>query len=135
MLDLLRATLREMINDGAVTSTITVGGFPLSVEIAATPDEQHRGLMGRRHLDPGCGMLFCYPTAEPLSFWMKDTHVPLSIAFIGPGGRVEEIKDLKPYDESAVTSSSPCRWALETHQGWFAERGLGTGAVVKGLEI
>lgn len=135
MLNLLRKTLREMINDSAVTSTITVGGFPLSVEVARTTDEQRRGLMGRRHLDPDCGMLFCYPTAEPLSFWMKDTHIPLSIAFIGSGGRVEEIKDLEPYDESGVTSSSPCRWALETRRGWFEERSICPGMIVKGLEI
>lgn len=135
MLNLLREMLREMINDSAVTSTITVGGFPLSVEVARTHDEQRRGLMGRRYLDPDCGMLFCYPAAEPLSFWMKDTYIPLSIAFIGSGGRVEEIKDLEPLDESAVTSSSPCRWALETHRDWFKERGLGAGAVVRGLEI
>ena len=129
---LLRETIREMLA-GPETRVLRAGGYPITVEIALTPEEQALGLMHRQHLDPDCGMLFCYDEPQHLSFWMRDTHIPLSIAFIDDEGRIAGMEDLEPGDERSVTSSRPCRWALEAHRGWFRERNIGVGALVSGL--
>ena len=111
-----------------------VGGFPIEVEIANDPDAQSAGLMHRQHLEPGCGMLFSYDEPRDLSFWMRDTHIPLSIAFIDEDGRVISIEDMEPHDERSIVSPVPCRWALETNRGWFQERNIRTGCKVSGLD-
>lgn len=134
MRKLLRETIREMLQQGPETRSLQVGGYPITVEIAITPEEQALGLMHRQHLDPDCGMLFHYDEPQPLSFWMRDTHIPLSIAFIDDEGRIAGLEDLEPHDERSVHSSRPCRWALEANRGWFDERGLRIGHHVKGLQ-
>jgi uncharacterized membrane protein (UPF0127 family) len=78
-------------------------------------------------------MLFVFERTEPLSFWMKNTFIALSIAFIGEDGRVINIEDMKPQTEIPHGSKGPARYALEMRRGWFAERGIGPGALVKGL--
>jgi uncharacterized membrane protein (UPF0127 family) len=133
MLKLVRETIREMLLQGPEMKTLAVGGFPITVELAMTPEDQSIGLMHRQDLDPDCGMLFCYDDPRDLSFWMRDTSIPLSIAFIDDEGRVVNVEDLHPHDESHVSSSRPCRWALEAHRGWFSSRGVRTGTIVKGL--
>jgi hypothetical protein len=130
----LREMIREILTESAITKTIQVGGFPITVEVATTPGEQSKGLMDRPSLDPDSGMLFVYDRPQALSFWMKDTGIPLSIAFIGPDSRISEIRDLQPHDESHVRSDSPCRWALETNLGWFDKRGIGVGAKISNLQ-
>lgn len=129
---LLRETIREMLA-GPETRVLQVGGYPITVEVALTPEGQALGLMHRQHLDPDCGMLFGYDEPQPLSFWMRDTHIPLSIAFIDDEGRIAGLEDLEPLDERSVTSSRPCRWALEAHRGWFQDRGLRVGCRIVGL--
>lgn len=132
MSKLLREMIREMINDSGQT-TINVGGFPITVETASDREAHARGLMHRSHLDPDCGMLFCYEYPQELSFWMKNTTIPLSIAFIDDDHRVHEIFDLDPHDENRVVSSLPCRWALEVNKGWFHDRNIRVGSRVSGL--
>jgi uncharacterized membrane protein (UPF0127 family) len=129
----LREMIREILIESASAKTLQVGGFPITVEVSTTPGEQQQGLMGRASLDPDSGMLFVYDKPQILSFWMKNTSVPLSIAFIGPDERVSEIRDLQPNDESHMQSSSPCRWALEANLGWFKARGIGVGAKISNL--
>jgi uncharacterized membrane protein (UPF0127 family) len=130
----LRQLIREMAFDGAGQRTIRVGDFPISVEVALTPEEQSLGLMHRQHLEPDCGMLFGYDEPQELSFWMRDTHIPLSIAFIDDEGRIIAIRDMEPHDESHIISPMPCRWALETNRGWFNERNVRVGSHVSGLD-
>ena len=132
-LSLIREMIREMISNDS--RSLHVGGYPITIEIASTPDEQSKGLMNRDHLDPDCGMLFCYDSPQDLSFWMKNTSVPLSIAFIDDEGRIANIEDMNPHDENRVTSSRPCRWALETNRGWFKERNIGIGSKILGLDV
>ena len=127
---ILREMIHEILTESASAKTLQVGGFPITVEISSTPGEQQQGLMGRTSLDPDSGMLFVYDKPQILSFWMKNTSVPLSIAFIGPDERISEIRDLQPNDESHVQSSSPCNWALEANLGWFKARGIGIGAKI-----
>jgi uncharacterized membrane protein (UPF0127 family) len=103
----------------------------LAVELARTNEERARGLMGRKSLRDGEGMLFMFERDETLSFWMKDTVIPLSIAFIASDGRITEIRDMRPLDLSAVQSRRSVRYALEVPQGWFERTGIRTGDVLQ----
>ena len=100
------------------------------VEIARTDQERAQGLMHRKKLPDGEGMIFIFERDEQLSFWMKNTVIPLSIAFIASDGRITEIKDMQPLDLNSVTSSRSVRYALETPQGWFKRAGVKPGDVV-----
>ena len=103
----------------------------VKAEIARTQEDRNRGLMFRKKLPDGEGMLFIYERDEVMSFWMKNTVVPLSIAFIASDGRIIEIKDMYPHDENSVISSRSVRFALEVPQGWFSRAGVQSGDVVK----
>ena len=115
------------------TIPLTIGTHKLVAEVATTPDQMATGLMNRFSLKPDHGMLFVYESPQPLSFWMKNTYIPLSIAFIAPDGRIVNIEDMKPQSEQTHWSRGPAMYALEMKKGWFAERGIGPGAVVKGI--
>ncbi len=115
------------------TTVLTINQHNLTAEIARTPDERSTGLMNRFSLKPDHGMLFVFERTEPLAFWMKNTFVPLSIAFIAEDGRIINIEDMAPQTEDTHLSKGPARYALEMKKGWFAEKGIGPGAVVKGL--
>jgi len=87
--------------------------------------------MFRKKLPDGEGMLFVFEADQVLSFWMKNTSIPLSIAFIAHDGKIIDIKDMYPHDTSSVVSSRSARYALEVPQGWFSRVGVRTGDVVK----
>ncbi|KPV40364.1 hypothetical protein AN478_09095 [Thiohalorhabdus denitrificans] len=107
---------------------VTVAGERLEAEIAATPGDRRRGLMGRSRLAADRGMLFVWPEADHRAFWMKNTPLPLSIAFLGDGGRVLNIERMAPLREDIhYRSRGPARLALEANQGWFEERGIERG--------
>jgi len=91
----------------------------ITVEIARTDEERSKGLMYRESLPDGEGMLFVFDRDQQLSFWMKNTIIPLSIAFIASDGFIIEIKDMQPNDLNSVRSSRSVRYALEVPQGWF----------------
>lgn len=112
---------------------LTIGTQKVTAEVAATPQERAQGLMNRFSLQPDNGMLFVFERPEPLKFWMKNTFIPLSIAFIGADGKIINIEDMKPQSEESHWSKGPALYALEMKKGWFAERGIGPGAVVKGI--
>ena len=103
----------------------------IRVEIARTDEERAKGLMYRTELPEGEGMIFIFEREQPLSFWMKNTLIPLSIAFIASNGRIIDIKDMEPLDLSSVPSSAPARYALEVPQGWFSRAGVNTGDIVR----
>ena len=116
------------------TVTLTLGDQALAARVAADDPSRERGLMSRTNLAENEAMLFVFPSPRPVSFWMKDTPVPLSIAYIGPSGRIFEIHDLKPLDETPVPSaSSAIVYAIEAPQGWFSRHGVLAGSVVGGL--
>lgn len=102
----------------------------LTAELAATPAERQRGLMFRQSLGEDEAMLFVYPAEARGAFWMKDTPIPLTIAFLAADGRVLELIDGRPFDETRLQPDAPYRHALEVNAGWFARRGLGEGARV-----
>jgi uncharacterized membrane protein (UPF0127 family) len=103
----------------------------VTVEIARTAGEQSKGLMFRKKLNDGEGMLFVYERDQILSFWMKNTIIPLSIAFISSGGRIVEIRDMRPQSPQSVRSSRSVRYALEAPLGWFERSGISPGCIVK----
>ncbi len=115
------------------TATLTIGGHKIVAEIASTQDQRSLGLMNRFSLQPDHGMLFVFERAEPLAFWMKNTYIPLSIAFIASDGRIVNIDDMKPQTEDSHWSKGPALYALEMKKGWFQERGIGAGAMVEGI--
>jgi uncharacterized protein len=99
------------------------------VEIADDVLEQARGLMYRTALAENRGMLFVYPDEEKRSYWMRNTLIPLSIAFMDSEGRIVDIKDMKPLDDDPphYVSAEPARYALEVNKGFFEERGVEVG--------
>jgi uncharacterized membrane protein (UPF0127 family) len=102
----------------------------VKAEIARTSDERSKGLMYRKKLPDGEGMLFVFERDEVLSFWMKNTYIPLSIAFIASDGKIIDIKDMYPHDENSVVSSRSVRYALEVPMGWFSRAGVRQGDTV-----
>ena len=114
-------------------TTLSIGQQKVIAEIAATPDQRSTGLMHRFSLKPDHGMIFVFEHPEPQAFWMKNTFIPLSIAFIGGDGRIVNIEDMAPQDESQHWSAGPAQYALEMRKGWFAEHGIGPGDRVVGL--
>jgi len=102
----------------------------VKAEIASTAKERSQGLMFRKKLPDGKGMLFIFERDEIHSFWMKNTYIPLSIAFISSDGRIIDIKDMYPQDENTVSPSRSVRYALEVPQGWFSRSGVEPGDIV-----
>jgi uncharacterized protein len=116
------------------TATIVVGNNqPLQVEIAATRAHRGRGLMFRKSLPDDRGMLFIFPEERPLDFWMRNTHIPLSIAFADASGRILRIAEMQPLSDAAVSSGAPARYALEVNSGWFARHGVQPGDDLRDL--
>jgi uncharacterized membrane protein (UPF0127 family) len=112
---------------GLATATLRSGGVEILVELAVSPTEQETGLMHRKAIADGRGMLFVYGEDRRLSFWMKNTLVPLSIAYLGADGVIKEIHDMEPLSLAPVESSRYVRHALEAPRGWFGRVGLRVG--------
>jgi uncharacterized protein len=104
---------------------------PVQVEIADTPEEWQTGLIGRSALAEEAGMLFVFEQEQILAFWMKDTLIPLSIAYIDAEGRIVDIQDMQPFDETSHPSAEPAQYALEVNQGFFEGRGVMVGDMVE----
>jgi uncharacterized membrane protein (UPF0127 family) len=102
----------------------------LWIEIASQPWERSRGLMFRESLAGDSGMLFTFEQRETLSFWMKNTPVALSIAFLDENWVIVDTQDMAPFSESLHLSREPALYAVEANQGWFRERGIGPGDTV-----
>jgi uncharacterized protein len=112
---------------------LTVGGHRITVELARDPGERSRGLMFRESLPPDHGMLFVFAGEEVQAFWMRNTVIPLSIAYADTSGRIVRIADLEPLDERPVTSIAPARYALEMNRGWFAAHSVVAGDSITGI--
>jgi uncharacterized membrane protein (UPF0127 family) len=110
------------------TLPLRVGSHAVEAEIALEPKEQATGLMFRDSMEPDAGMLFVFLIARPVAFFMKNTHIPLTVAYIGPDGIIRELHDLVPHEERPVNSvSGEVRFVLEMNRGWFAAKGIGPG--------
>jgi uncharacterized protein len=115
------------------TVNLTINGQKVVAEVATTVQERATGLMNRFSLQQDHGMLFVFERAETLNFWMKNTFIPLSIAFIDANGRILNIEDMAPQTENTHPSKGPALYALEMRKGWFLERGIKAGDRVEGV--
>ena len=114
------------------TIQAVIKGHELTIELATTPEARSCGLSLRDSLPENRGMLFVYAEPEILTFWMKNTRMPLSIAFIDADGLVVSIQKMNPFPLTTVYASPvPALYALEVNQGWFEENGIGVGNVVE----
>lgn len=109
------------------TVTIQAGLHLIRAEVAADPATRMRGLMLRERLGPNEGMLFVFPQPDRHCFWMRNTLIALSIAFLDDDGTIASIADMTPHSEDSHCPPRPVRFALEMEQGWFARRGISPG--------
>jgi uncharacterized membrane protein (UPF0127 family) len=116
---------------GADEARVIIKGAVLTVEVVDESAERSRGLMYREHLPENRGMLFVYPQPKILSFWMKNTHIPLSVAFIDEEMRIFVVYDMEPLrTDIDYISPGPAKYALEVNRGWFERHGVGVGDVI-----
>jgi uncharacterized protein len=109
---------------------VDIGGVKVNVEVVVTDAERQRGLMHRKTLDENWGMLFVFASEEPRGFWMRNTHVPLSIAYFGRDRVAGDFQDMAPETDDTHPSKAPMVYALEVNQGWFKRRHVEPGAKV-----
>lgn len=115
------------------TVKLTAGIHVITAEAATTTQSRTIGLMHRERLGPNSGMLFVFEDKAQQCFWMRNTIVPLTIAFIEDDGTILQLADMAPKSEVSHCSQRPVRYALEMEQGWFGKRGMAPGARVGGL--
>jgi uncharacterized membrane protein (UPF0127 family) len=114
------------------TTDLTAGMHIIRAELAITPQQQQTGMMFRKEMGPNEGMLFVNEVAGVRCFWMRNTLIPLTIAFIEDDGTIVNLADMKPLSEESHCSARPVRFALEMSQGWFAKRGIKAGFRLRG---
>jgi uncharacterized membrane protein (UPF0127 family) len=105
----------------------------IEAEVAADNASRMQGLMHRKSLPPNRGMLFVFPRAERYCMWMRNTFLPLSVAFLDEQGKILNIEDMEPQTEDNHCAGAPARFALEMNRGWFAAKGIGPGQRIGGL--
>lgn len=115
------------------TTQLSTGIHVITAEVAATPQSRMIGLMMRESLKPNHGMVFVFEDKSMHCFWMRNTLLPLSIAFIDDDGAIVNIADMTPKSEASICPQRPVRFALEMEQGWFAKRGVTAGKRITGL--
>jgi uncharacterized membrane protein (UPF0127 family) len=115
------------------TGQIQVGAHPLKVELAVSDPQRSRGLMFREKLGKDDGMLFVFDELAYHSMWMKNTLIPLSVAFLADDGTILNILDMAPQTLDSHSAAGPARYAIETNKGWFAAKKIKAGDKVTGL--
>ncbi len=111
---------------------LSAGMHLVQAEVAQSPDQRSIGLMHRKTMGPNEGMLFVFEQPGQQCFWMKNTLLPLSIAFLADNGSIVNIDDMKPQTLDSHCSTKPVRFVLEMNEGWFAKRGIKPGNALKG---
>ncbi|WP_423196127.1 MULTISPECIES: DUF192 domain-containing protein [unclassified Cupriavidus] len=115
------------------TINLTAGVYAIHAEVAASPSARERGLMYRQNMPANAGMLFVFEEKAGHCFWMKNTDLPLSIAFLADDGSIVNIEDMAPQTEDNHCPRAAVRYALEMNKGWFAQKGIKPGAKIGGL--
>jgi uncharacterized membrane protein (UPF0127 family) len=116
------------------STDLTAGMHRIHAEVAADMGSRMQGLMYRKSMPPNAGMVFVFEEAAGHCMWMKNTLIPLSVAFIDDAGAIINIADMQPQSEQTHCAARPARYALEMNKGWFAQRGLKPGVKLGGLE-
>ena len=112
--------------------TLTAGIHQIDTQVAATPAQRSTGLMFRKEMPANEGMLFVFEQPSQQCFWMKNTLLPLTAAFVADDGTIVNLADMKPQTTESHCSAKPVRYVLEMNQGWFAKRGLKAGSKLGG---
>ena len=107
---------------------LQIGMYQIDAQVAQTPDQRSVGLMHRTEMPAHEGMLFVFEQANTQCFWMKNTLLPLTAAFVADDGSIVNLADMKPKTTDAHCSTKPVRFVLEMHQGWFTKKGFKAGA-------
>jgi uncharacterized membrane protein (UPF0127 family) len=115
------------------TIELNAGIHLIRAEVASTLETRSRGLMFREYLGPNEGMLFVFPQAEAHCMWMRNTLIPLSVAFMDAQGKIVSISEMQPKTETTHCAASPAKFALEMTGGWFAGKGIKPGTALLGL--
>lgn len=113
-------------------TSLQAGLFRIDAQVAQTAAQRSAGLMWRQGMPVHEGMLFVFERSAVQCFWMKNTLIPLTAAFVADDGRIVNLADMKPQSEQSHCSTQPVRYVLEMNQGWFAKRGMGAGFQLKG---
>lgn len=146
LMDLLKMSFTKVVLISALTLTTGVslavnlpvielkaGKERIQAEVASTPESQQLGLMYRTTMAQDAGMLFIFRDKAGHCFWMRNTLIPLSIAFIGDDGRIVNIEDMQPKSENNHCPLKPVRFALEMNQGWFMQKKIKPGMLIEGI--
>jgi hypothetical protein len=115
------------------TVKLNAGIHVIQAEVASNTATRSQGLMQRKAMAQGAGMLFLFDESAVHCMWMKNTLIPLSVAFIDERGEIVSTADMQPLDETTHCASRPARYALEMNQGWFKKRGFGPGSRIDGI--
>jgi hypothetical protein len=111
---------------------ITAGMYVIDSQVAATPEQRSTGLMFRQQMPQSEGMLFIFDHPSEQCFWMKNTPLPLTAAFVADDGTIVNLADMKPLTTESHCSAKPVRYVLEMNQGWFAKKGIKAGFKLRG---
>ena len=130
----MAATTLSARADPLITYPLRIKKHEIRAEVAETEENRRRGMMFRERLAENSGMVFLYTRAETSAMWMKNTRIPLAVAFIDANGRILNIAEMEPYSEEAHASSGAASYALEMNRGWFSKRGIKAGDHVEGLK-
>jgi uncharacterized membrane protein (UPF0127 family) len=125
--------LGAVISHAESTIPLRVEGHAIVAETAYTPETRSKGLMGRKYLPENHGMLFVFPEINYHSMWMKDTYIPLSVAFIDAQGKILNIAEMTPLTEDTHTAGGLAKYALEMSGGWFRANNIWPGQKIEGL--
>ena len=111
---------------------LSVGMYQIDAQVAASPEQREIGLMFRKDMPQHEGMLFIFESPSRLCFWMKNTPLPLTAAFVADDGAIVNLENMKPHTTESHGSTKPVRYVLEMNQGWFAKKGIKPGAKISG---
>lgn len=114
-------------------TTLSIGMFQIDTQVAQAPEERQIGLMFRTQMPQAEGMLFIFETPSKQCFWMKNTLLPLTAAFVADDGSIVNFADMKPQTTETHCSAKPVRYVLEMNQGWFVKKGIKAGTKLKGM--
>lgn len=115
------------VNTGLPVASLKIGSKTLAVEVAITSEQQRVGLMNRKEMAADHGMIFIYAKPKRVRFWMKNTYIPLSTAFVAEDGTIVKIADMEPLTETHHEPDVPVRYVIEANRGWFAGAGVRVG--------
>ena len=129
----IASSANAQLNIGLRTIQMKVGIYSIQAEVADNPDLREVGLMNRTSLPTNSGMLFIFEQKAGNCFWMKNTKLPLSIAFIADDGKIVNIEEMQADTTNNHCPKAPIRYALEMNKGWFSERVIVPGNTIQGL--